>query len=434
MPYMSESGGSRKWATKPAYLGFKRTFAGQKNNIPVKRWLAVGLVVVVFGGFIYYTKFMKAGPTSPNGGKEKAGSTKGGNDKGSAGAPPSSITAYVVARQNLKEEVVSSGSLLPNEQVDIYPEISGRIVQMNIREGQPVAKGALLLKLYDGDLQAQLQKLYAQEENTRRTEERNKELLARGGISQQEYDLATTNLRSARADIDLVKANLSKTEIRAPFSGVIGLRNVSPGAVVTPNTLIARMQQVSSLKLDFSIPEKYGPAVRPGSAVTFEVDGNNAVSRAEVYAIDPGVDEQNRNLRIRARVNNASSRFRPGTFARVTLTIQNESSLVVPTQSVIPQTRDKQVVVIKNGKAQFKTVTTGIRTANAIQILSGVQLGDTVATTGLLFMKEDGPVKVAKVVELPAQDAPVRSDTRPLMPAPETTPKPDGPKAAINVQ
>ncbi|MBC8155038.1 MAG: efflux RND transporter periplasmic adaptor subunit [Bacteroidetes bacterium] len=388
----------------------------------MKKWLALGLVALLLGGLIYYNKFMKSGPGEPgsgSGGGGAAGGGKGGagsDGKGGAGSAPSAISAYVVAMQNLKEEVVSSGSLLPNEQVDIYPEVAGRIVQMNIREGQPVGKGALLLKLYDGDLQAQLQRLYAQEENTRRTEERNKQLLTRGGISQQEYDIATTNLRSAQADIELVKANLSKTEIRAPFSGVIGLRNVSPGAVVTPGTLIARMQQISSLKLDFSIPEKYGSSVKQGSDVTFEVDGTNGVSRAVVYAIDPGVDEQNRNLRIRARVNNASSRFRPGTFARVTLTIQNERSLVVPTQSVIPQTRDKQVVVIKNGKAVFKTVTTGIRTANAIQILTGVQVGDTVATTGLLFMKPDGPVKVAKLVKLPTADVPVRSDARPVLP------------------
>lgn len=410
----------------------------------MKRWLALGLVVLVLGGLIYYNKFRKtdAGASGGSGrGEAAAGGGKGGaagDGKGGGGAPPpQSITGYVVAVQNLKEEVVSSGSLLPNEQVDIYPEVSGRIVQMNIREGQPVAKGALLLKLYDGDLRAQLQKLYAQEENARRTEDRNKQLLARGGISRQEYDLATTNLQGAVADIDLIKANLSKTEIRAPFAGVIGLRNVSPGAVVTPNTLIARMQQISSLKLDFSIPEKYGSSVKQGSDVAFEVDGFNGVSRAVVYAIDPGVDEQNRNLRIRARVNNASARFRPGTFARVTLTIQNERSVVVPTQSVIPQTRDKQVVVVKNGRALFKTVTTGIRTASAIQILSGIQVGDTVATTGLLFLKADSPVKVAKVIPLPQQDAPVQSDTRPVMPVVPASDKATtggSPQKTLNVQ
>lgn len=414
----------------------------------MKRWIALTLVVLVLGGLIVYNKVIKPAPGAggSGSGKSEAGSGKGeaGGKGGAGGGGPVSISAYVVAMQDLKEEVVSSGSLLPNEQVDIYPEIAGRIVQMNIREGQPVAKGALLVKLYDGDLRAQLDKLHAQEENARRTEDRNKQLLARGGISQQEYDLATTNLKSAAADIELVRANLSKTEIRAPFSGVIGLRNVSPGAVVTSSTLIARMQQISSLKLDFSIPEKYGSSVHPGSAVSFVVDGNSGSSQGLVYAIDPGVDEQNRNLRIRARVNNASIRFRPGTFAKVTLTIQNERSLVVPTQSVIPQTRTKQVVIVKNGKALFRDVTTGIRTANAIQILSGVKLGDTVATTGLLFVKADGPVKVAKVIRMPAQPMTSQSDTRPVVmasPAGNATgaataanTNSNGGRAALNVQ
>jgi len=356
-----------------------------------------------------YNKYFRPGARTGEGpaesaaaGGNKAGgaAASGGRGAGRGGGGPTSVNGFVVVAQRLKEEVVSSGSLLPNEQVDIYPEISARITQLNIREGQPVAKGALLVKLFDADLRAQLEKLRAQEENARRTEERNKQLLDRGGISQQEYDIVTTNLRSTQADIDLVKANLQRTEIRAPFSGVIGLRNVSQGAFVSPNTLIARLQQISSLKLDFSIPERYGSAVRPGSSVSFQVDGANQPGQGSVYAIEPGVEQETRNLRIRARVNNASAQLRPGTFARVTLVIQNERSLVVPTQAVIPQTRTRQVIVIKNGKAEFRDVTTGLRTASAIQILSGVQAGDTVATTGLLFLKQDSPVKVARVITL----------------------------------
>ncbi|GAB2560548.1 efflux RND transporter periplasmic adaptor subunit [Spirosoma aerophilum] len=380
----------------------------------MKRWIAIVLVVAVLGGIIVYNKILHPAPgASAGGGGGKGGpDAKGGpgGGKGGPGGPggggPVNVNGYVVISQRLQEDVVSSGSLLPNEQVDIYPEISARITQLNIQEGRPVAKGALLVKLFDADLRAQLEKLQAQADNARRTEERNKQLLARGGISQQEYDIVTTNLRSSLADIELVKANLQRTEIRAPFSGVIGLRNVSAGAVVSPNTLIARLQQISSLKLDFSIPEKYGPAVHSGSQISFMVDGSGQASQGVVYAIEPGVEEQTRNLRIRARVNNTGTekgqpRFRPGTFARVTLTIQNDQSLVVPTQAVIPQTRTNQVIVVKDGKAQFKDVKTGLRTAGAIQILSGLQKGDTVATTGLLFLKPDAPVKVNKVITLP---------------------------------
>ncbi|MCY7359843.1 MAG: efflux RND transporter periplasmic adaptor subunit, partial [Rudanella sp.] len=329
-----------------------------------------------------------------------AGGPGGGGRPG--GPPrPTTVTGFIIVSQQLNEQVVSSGSLLAAEQIDLYPEVSGRITQLNIQEGQPVSKGTLLLKLYDADLRAQLQRLYVQRENAERTEDRNKQLLQRGGISQQEYDIVVTNLKSALADIELVNANLRRTEIRAPFSGIIGLRNVSPGAYVTPQTLIARLQQTSSLKLDFSIPEKYGPSVKNGNPVTFTIDGIQRAFQGTVYATEPSVDENTRNLRIRARVSNNSSKLRPGTFAKVTLAIQNERGLVVPTQAVVPQTRGKQVVLIKNGKALFRDVTTGIRTANAIQILSGVQAGDTVATTGLLFLKPDGPAKVEKVVGLP---------------------------------
>ncbi|SFE37328.1 efflux RND transporter periplasmic adaptor subunit [Spirosoma endophyticum] len=370
----------------------------------MKRWIAIGLVVLVLGGIIVYNKVLHPAPganPAGGGGGGKGGGGAAGGKGGPGGGGPSTISGFVVALQRIREDIVSSGSLLAAEQVDIYPEISARITELNIQEGRPVTKGALLVKLFDTDLRAQLQKLQAQADNARRTEERNKQLLERGGISQQEYDIVTTNLRSSLADIDLVKANLQRTEIRAPFSGVIGLRNVSMGAVVSPSTLIARLQQISSLKLDFSIPEKYGQAVHNGSMISFMVDGDSQPSQAVVYAIEPGVEEQTRNLRIRARVNNASTRFRPGAFARVTLTIQNDQSLVVPTQAVIPQTRTNQVIVVKNGKAVFKDVKTGLRTAGSIQILSGLQVGDTVATTGLLFIKPDSPVKVNKVITLP---------------------------------
>ncbi|MFD2933735.1 efflux RND transporter periplasmic adaptor subunit [Spirosoma flavum] len=384
----------------------------------MKRWIAIGLVVLILGGIIVYNKVLHPAPGASAGGGKGGSDTKGGSGGGKggmAGGAPASVNGFVVISQRLREDVVSSGSLLASEQVDIYPEISARIIQLNIQEGQPVAKGALLVKLFDTDLRAQLQKLQAQADNARRTEERNKQLLARGGISQQEYDIVTTNLRSSLADIELVKANLQRTEIRAPFSGVIGLRNVSNGAVVSPSTLIARLQQISSLKLDFSIPEKYGASVHNGSQISFLVDGSGKTSQGVVYAIEPGVDEQTRNLRIRARVNNGSAGngqplFRPGTFARVTLTIQNEQSLVVPTQAVIPQTRTNQVIVVKNGKATFKDVTTGLRTAGTIQILSGLQKGDTVATTGLLFLKPDGPVKVGKVISLPGNELKVATN------------------------
>lgn len=368
----------------------------------MKRWVAISLVVLVLGGLIVYNKILKPAPGAGGpGGGGNAPAAGGGGGKAGGGAAgaggPTSVNGYIVKPSVIANAVVATGSLVANEQVDIFPEISGRIVQLNIREGQPVARGALLLKLYDGDLQAQLQKFRVVEENARRTEERNKQLLERGGISQQEYDIIVTNLKGALADIDLTRASLRRTEIRAPFAGVIGIRNVSPGAVVTPSTLIARLQQLNPMKLDFTVPERYSASVRNGERVNFTLDGVQNTFTGQIYAVEPDVDVETRSLRIRARVANTSRDLRPGSFAKVNLVFREDQALTVPSQALLPQTRGKQVVVVRNGKATYVDVQTGIRDKNNIQITKGLSPGDTVVTTGLLFVKKDGPVKVVKI-------------------------------------
>lgn len=374
----------------------------------MKRWIAIGLVVLVLGGLIVYNKILKPPPGAApgaggpgGGGGAPAAGGPGGAGKGGPGGPggggPTAVNAYVVSPKVIGNAVVATGSLVANEQVDIYPEVGGRIAQLNIREGQPVAKGALLVKIYDGDLQAQLQKFRVVKENAQRIEERNKQLLQRGGISQQEYDIIVTNLKGAQADIELTQAALRRTEIRAPFSGVLGIRNVSPGAVVTPQTLITRLQQLNPMKLDFTIPERYSAAVKTGERVNFTIDGSQGAFSGQIYAIEPDVDVETRSLRIRARVANTSRDLRPGAFAKVNLTFREERALTIPSQALLPQTRGKQVVVVRNGKATFVDVQTGLRDKSNIQITSGLAPGDTVVTTGLLFVKKDSPVKVVKV-------------------------------------
>ncbi len=357
--------------------------------------------MLVLGGIIVYNKILKPAPGGVPGAAAPATGTSAaaGGVKGGVGgnSGPTVVNGYVVKPTLIANAVVATGSLVANEQVDIYPEISGRIVELSIREGQPVAKGALLIKLYDADLQAQLQKFRVVEENARRTEARNKQLLERGGISQQEYDIIVTNLKGALADIDLTKASLRRTEIRAPFAGTIGIRNVSPGAVVTPQTLITRLQQLNPLKLDFTVPERYSASVRTGERVNFTIDGVLTQFGGQIYAIEPDVDVETRSLRIRARVANTSRDLRPGAFAKVNLIFREDKALVVPSQALLPQTRGKQVVVVRQGKATFVDVQTGIRDKNNIQITKGLTVGDTVVTTGLLFVKKDGPVRVVKL-------------------------------------
>jgi membrane fusion protein, multidrug efflux system len=376
--------------------------------VGVKRWLALIVVGLLLGGLIYYNKFRNADgsaggkPEAAAAGAKPGANGKGGGGKGGPGeAKPVTVSAYVVTTKNLTNAVVATGSLLPNESVDIYPEVSGRIVTLNIQEGRAVSKGALLVKLYDGDLQAQLLKQQAIQENNQRIQDRNKQLLERGGISQQEYDVVVTNLKSASADIEVTRSQIRRTAVLAPFSGVIGLRNVSLGAVVSPQTLIARLQQTSTLKLDFTVPERYGARIKPGNAVSFTVDGTTGDFAGRIYAIEPDVDVTTRSLRIRAVVTGADRRgLRPGAFAKVNLAIAENRAIVIPTQALMPQLRSNQVAVIRNGKARFQDVTTGLREQSLIQITTGLTAGDTIATTGLLFLKPDGPVKAGKIVKL----------------------------------
>ncbi|MCU0354374.1 MAG: efflux RND transporter periplasmic adaptor subunit [Cytophagales bacterium] len=351
----------------------------------MKFWIATTVVALLLGGVIFYNKVLNKPKTA-------------------AGPPPGgpqeiNIQGFVAKTRNLTNNVVASGTLVAAEQIELHPEVSGRIIRLNINEGKPVAAGTLLVKLYDADLQAQLRKLLVQKENQEKIVERSRKLLSADNISQQDFDLVATQLNTILSDIDLVKAQIEKTEVRAPFNGVIGLRNVSLGAYVTPATVIARLQQVNPLKIDFFVPEKYAASVREGEKVSFGVDGFDENFMGKIYAVEPDIDQTTRSLKIRAFVNNPDARLHPGAFAKVNLDISDIRAVLVPTQAVIPQTRGKKVVVARNGRAVFQDVETGLRDENNIQITNGLTAGDTVVTTGLLFVKPDQGLKFTKVEE-----------------------------------
>jgi len=276
--------------------------------------------------------------------------------------------------------------------------ITGRIVALNIHEGSSVKKGTVLVKLFDADLQAGLNKLEVQLQIAEKTEERQKELLKISGISQQDYDLSLLQVNNLKADIELTRVNIGKTEIRAPFDGRIGLRNVSEGAYVSPLTLLTTISQVNQLKIEFSIPEKYSSQVTNGATLNFTIDGTDKIFSATVSATESKVEENSRSLRVRAVVKGQDKFLVPGTFARVKFILdKNSQALMVPTQAIIPQARNKQLIIYRGGKADFETVTTGVRDSSNVQVLTGIQAGDTVITTGLLFLKQDAPVQLTKI-------------------------------------
>lgn len=308
------------------------------------------------------------------------------------------VEAYLIQPGSFSETLEIPGTLTANESVVIQPEISGRIVTLNVQEGRSVEKGALLVKLYDGDLVAQLHKLEVQLQLAQKTEERQSQLLRIQGISQQDYDISLLQVNNLKADIGIIKTTILKTEIRAPFSGKLGLRNISEGAFVSPSTMITTINQTNQLKLDFSIPEKYINKLRMGQSIQFTSEGSNREYTAKVVATESAITENNRSLLVRAVVSKTDASLLPGSFAKVKLSFDPDpAAILVPTQAIIPQAKGKKVILIKEGKAVFTDVVTGVRSADKIQILSGLQPNDTIAVTGLMSLRPDNKVAVAKI-------------------------------------
>lgn len=322
--------------------------------------------------------------------------------KSPAGGPPKemAVTGFIVQPKNLDNNIQASGTLLANEEIELHAEIAGKITQLNLNEGSAVSKGTLLIKLYDADLQAQLKKLQVQKETADKTNQRLKQLLAINGIGAQEYDNALIQFNNIVADMELVQAQLSKTEIRAPFSGMVGLKSVSNGAYVSPATSIATLQQIDPLKIDFTVPEKYFSSIRKNDVIKFSVDGSDETFTGKVFAIEPRIDEATRTIKVRALVQNPKAKLFPGAFAKVDLGLKIiDNALMVPTQCIIPEARNKKLIVVKNGKAQFVKAETGVRNQSYIQITSGVEAGDTIVATGLMYIKPDAGLKVVKLIE-----------------------------------
>lgn len=310
----------------------------------------------------------------------------------------SNIEGFVVKPGLLESSITVSGSLRPFEETVLMPEVPGRVVSINLPEGKFVKKGTLLVKLFDGDLQAELHKAQTQLTIAQKTEERQGELLKINGVSQSEYDQALLAVNSIKNDVEVLKVQIGKTEVLAPYDGIIGLRNISPGAQITTSTALTTIRVVDKLKLDFSVPEKYSLNVRQGTKITFTVQGNDSLFGAEVIATEMGIESTTRNLRARAVVNGISPALVPGTFATVKLDLsENKNALMIPSQAVIPQARNKKAIVSRNGKADFVTVITGIRQAALVEVTHGLQSGDTVVTTGILFIKPGNPIKFAKI-------------------------------------
>ncbi|HBX49584.1 MAG: hypothetical protein A2W98_06020 [Bacteroidetes bacterium GWF2_33_38] len=308
------------------------------------------------------------------------------------------VTAMIAKSEKLENKIFISGNVVANESVDLVPETAGKIVQINFKEGSRVNKGDLLVKINDSELQALLKKYILKEKLSSEKEARQKKLLNINGISQQEYDATLTELNSSQADIELTKAQIAKTEIIAPFSGIIGLRSVSEGSYVSQSTKIASIQQNNPLKIDFYIPEKYSNAIKIDDSIKFTIEGINDTLNAMVSAVEPKVDDLTRTIQVRAITQNNSGKIIPGVYAQILFSLEKtDNAILIPTQSIIPILKGQKVFICKNGIAEEVKVKTGLRSETKIEILDGIQAGDTIITTGIMQLKAGMPLKITAI-------------------------------------
>ena len=353
-----------------------------KNNFKI---IVISIIVLVLLAIVFLPKLLSSSSKEEN---------------NVAGNKPDQIIivkAHIVSLETLSNSVFTTGTILANEEVELRSEVSGKIIKILFKEGSFVSKGDLLIKINDTDLQAQLRRAISKVKLSEEKESRQRQLRDGNLISQEEYDNTLGELNVNQADYDLIKAQIDKTEIRAPFSGVVGLRSVSEGSYVTTSTIMARLQNLSNIKVDFSIPERYFSSAKTSDELEFKISGSSNLFKAKVYAIEPKIDPGTRTLQIRAICSSAYKELIPGAFANVELSLkQTSDAILIPTVSIVPELKGQRVYLYKNGVVVPQAVEIGIREETKVQIISGLSNGDTVITSGILQIRPKSKVKISE--------------------------------------
>ncbi|GMQ31174.1 efflux RND transporter periplasmic adaptor subunit [Algoriphagus confluentis] len=348
-----------------------------------KTILIIGILLIIAAAFLYPR--LSNQRSQP----ESSGPVGGGGQQ----ALPVSVIR--LKNDTLRNQLQVTGTILPNETVNLRSEISGLVTQINFKEGQYVSKGTPLVYLNDDELQAQYQRLQYTQRLFETQENRQKQLLAREAISQEEYDIVLNQFNTALSDIKLVEAQLSKTVIRAPFNGILGLRQISEGSVIGTSDVIVNIVNIDPIKIEFSIPERYANQVKVGSPVFFSNESSPVEVRGEVYAFEPQVDLATRTLKLRAQSPNRDRRFLPGMFVKIRFVLEIvENALLVPAESVIPELDGYKVfVATSEGKVEERKIEIGTRTDTQVQVLSGLKEGELVLTTGVMQARQGMPIE-----------------------------------------
>jgi membrane fusion protein (multidrug efflux system) len=304
------------------------------------------------------------------------------------------VRVSIIKSKPFDESIKLSGNLISNEEVEIRSEITGKITAVAFKEGSYVEKGTLLVKINDDELQAQKKKLMYKIKLASDNELRQKTLLEKNGTSKEAYDIAFNELQVLNSELELLNVQLAKTEIRAPFSGTIGLRQVSIGAYVTPSIKIAFLQSINPIKAEFSIPQKHQSFFRSDMEIdVYTQSGKNYKGR--VFASESKLDANSRALVVRALISNSDKQLIPGEFVVISLPMtKNKNAIMIPSMALVPDIKGETVYLFKNGIAAQTVVTPGTRTSEEVEILTGISEGDTLIISGIIQLRNKMPVKL----------------------------------------
>ena len=341
-------------------------------------------VLIIIAGFVILGVIIIIKP---------AGKTK---PKGPAGGPktPTAVTFSIVRDTLFTRSIIVTGSLAPHDMVRIAPEIAGRITSLSFTEGAKVSKGQVLAKLDDSELQAQLTKLKALLALAETNAKREQSLLQGGGTSQELFERAENTVTTLLADISVVKAAIAKTIIRAPFAGTIGIKQLSKGSYVSPGSVITELVNTQPIRIEASIPERYGLNLKKGMTIQFRQAGDSMLHDGVIHAINPMIDNLTRTIGIVALHNNSKQMFKAGAFAEIILPMSNpESTILIPTEAAVPDIRGLRVFVFRDGKAVPRPIITGMRTNTSLEIVKGLSIGDSLIISGASLVKPNAPVQ-----------------------------------------
>ena len=366
-------------------LPFERKNKKYKHMNNKLKWGLVALLIVGCGIFGYYQLMPKENEELTEADAMPKSTKKKSLD----------VYAKVIAPQLLTDEIPIIGRLVPDEEVQLSFETSGKITDIFFKEGSHVKKGTLLAKVNDAELQAQLARLEAQVPLAQERVYRQSTLLQRDAVSKEALEIVKTELATLNADIDKTKAQIELTELRAPFDGIIGLRQVSVGSFASPTTVVAKLTSVTPIKVEFSVPERYAGEVKKGTNLEFSVDSKLEAFKAQVYATEASLDAETHTLLVRALYPNENGELLSGQYAGIRLK-QKEipDAIAVPAEAIVPEMGKNKVFVYRNGKAEPVDVATGIRTDAEIQIVKGLEFGDTILTSGTLQLRKGSAVNI----------------------------------------